>query len=303
MTKAISAAAAALVMAAVLSCSPYRVPKDFDEESREFYSTVRYIITKEERQAFLRLKPSERPPFIEEFWERRNPVPGAEQNKFREQYFRRIEEANRLFKEGSTPGWLQDRGEIYITLGPPDHRETYPRGTQFYGKPEEIWWYGFFPIVFVDDNLSGNYRLTPLGARHIAEIARAQAAETEPMAGMKREAGPSFDFEIAVEKADGRTVIAVKIPYKDIWFKAEGDTFYTTLEVSLTAQAGDGSTVWETTKDFKISVPRAKGLEFFEQPYEMRFVTALESGSYQVVAVITNRTGNVQSKKSFDIEL
>lgn len=303
MTRAVSAAAAALVMAAALSCTPYRLPKDFDEESREFYSKVRYIITQEERQAFVRLKPSERPSFIEEFWERRNPVPGAEQNAFREQYFRRIEEANRLFREGSTPGWLQDRGEIYITLGPPDHRETYPRGTHFYGKPEEIWWYGFFPIVFVDDNWSGNYRLTPLGARHIAEITRAQAAETTPLAGMKREAGPKFDFKIAVEKTDGRTVIAVKVPYKDIWFKAEGDTFFTTLELSLTAQAGDGSTVWKTTKDFEISVPRAKGLELFEQPYEMRIETELEPGSYRLFVEITNRTGNVQSKKSFNIEV
>ena len=304
MTRAIPVAVAVLVVAAIVACSHHSAPKDFDEESREFYSKVRYIITKEERQSFLRLKPSERAQFIKEFWERRDPTPGTDVNEFKEQYFRRIEEANRLFKEGSTPGWLQDRGEIYITLGPPDHRETYPRGASFYGKPEETWWYGFFPIVFVDDNLSGNYRLTPLGARHIAEIATARAAEKERRDGRWAGAASGFDFEASVVRTDGTPVILLRVPYKAIWFRAEGDAFRTTLEAGLTATDRDGTAVWETTKEFDISVSRAEGLRLFEQTYEMRIeADGLAAGAYRLTVVITNRTGKVRSEKSLDIEI
>lgn len=303
MTRTISGAAAALALVVSFSCSRFPAPKNLDTESGEFYSKIRYIITREERESFLRLSPVDRRQFMKEFWERRDPTPGTELNEFKKDYFRRIEEANRLFREGSTPGWLQDRGKIYITLGPPDSRETYPRGIDFYGKPEEIWRYGFFPVVFIDENWSGNYRLTPLSAQHIAEITLAQAVEKERRDGRQFEAAPSLDFEITVEKADGKTVFAIKIPYKAIWFKAEGDTFNTTLEVSLTVNDRDGATVWETTKNFDISVPRAEGLKLFEQTYEMRIEAEMAAGAYKLNAVVSNRTGGSQSKKSLDIEV
>lgn len=139
MNKTLTGAAAVLSLLACLSCSRFPEPKNLDPEGREFFSKVRYIITKEEREQFLRILPADRPAFIEEFWERRDPTPGTAANEFKEDYFRRIEEANMMFKEGSTPGWLQERGRVYITLGRPDNRETYPRGIDFYGKPQEVW--------------------------------------------------------------------------------------------------------------------------------------------------------------------
>ena len=81
---------------------------------------VVYIISAEERSAFLQLKTDdERSQFVEEFWWRRDPTPATEENEFKQEHYRRIEYANRSF--GSiTPGWKTDRGRIYITLGPPD---------------------------------------------------------------------------------------------------------------------------------------------------------------------------------------
>ena len=117
----------------LLSCASYKLEKSADPESKEFFSTVRYIITAQERKTFRNLPPSERKNFIEEFWEKRDPDPDTEINEFKEEYFSRIEEANLLFKEGSTPGWLQERGRVFITLGPPDTRRTYPRGTSLHG--------------------------------------------------------------------------------------------------------------------------------------------------------------------------
>jgi len=157
-----------------LCCAAYRIPKSLDPESEEFLSKVRYLITKEEQKAFLALPASERRGFIEKFWQQRDPDPLTEANEFKDEYFKRIGEANLLFKEGTTQGWLQDRGRLYILLGPPDNRECYPRGITFYGVPTEIWYYGFFPIVFIDDNWTGYYRLEPSSAAQIGLINQTQ---------------------------------------------------------------------------------------------------------------------------------
>ncbi len=156
----------------LISCAMYRLEKNLDPVSKEFLSTVRYTITKEERKEFVSLPPSERNQFMNDFWDKRDPDPGTEENEFKEEYFRRIDEANELFKEGSQ-GWLQDRGRIYIMFGAPWERETYPRGVSFYGKPTEIWYYGYFPIVFIDEAWNGDYRLDPQSSWQLAEINKA----------------------------------------------------------------------------------------------------------------------------------
>lgn len=52
---------------------------------------VQYIITDEERQAFLRLATNEeREQFIEQFWLRRDPTPDTVENEFKEEHYRRI---------------------------------------------------------------------------------------------------------------------------------------------------------------------------------------------------------------------
>ena len=75
---------------------------------------VVYIITDAERNAFLNLHTNDaREAFISEFWDRRSPDPGAAENAFKEEHFRRIAYANEHF-ESSVPGWKTDRGRIYI---------------------------------------------------------------------------------------------------------------------------------------------------------------------------------------------
>lgn len=169
------------------SCAGLRKESRLDPVFEEFVSRVRYIITKEESKIFRELPPSARPRFIEEFWQRRDPIPETEANEYREAYFGRIEEANRLFR-GAQPGWLQDRGRIYILFGPPDERQTNPMGGRPIDpyvdpkqtlegtrvatgeKPTEVWvYYDLFSslqrpqavkLVFVDSQGTGNYTLT-----------------------------------------------------------------------------------------------------------------------------------------------
>ncbi len=170
------------------SCTTKRLESKLDPASEEFYSKVRYIITKQESKMFLELPPSARAEFIEEFWKRRDPTPGTEENENKDAYFGRIEEANRLFRGGGRPGWLQDRGRIYILFGPPNERQTRPMGgwdidpyedareqtssrqVALGEKPSETWvYYNLFSsmqqphvvrIVFVDTYGTGDYQLT-----------------------------------------------------------------------------------------------------------------------------------------------
>src|SRR3984885_3217350 len=89
---------------------------------------VVYIITPEERGAFLRLQTNEeREQFIEQFWLRRNPDPDSPENTFKEEHYRRIAYTNEHFASG-IPGWKTDRGRIYIMRGPAGKVDSDPPG-------------------------------------------------------------------------------------------------------------------------------------------------------------------------------
>ncbi len=285
------------------SCATVGGGKNLDPASREFLSQVRYIITQEERKAFLECEPSERPAYVETFWEARDPSPATEVNEFKDEYYKRIEEANVLFKQGSTPGWLQDRGRAYITLGPPDNRETYPRGRNLYGKPEEVWWYGFFPIVFYDDNWTGNYRMDPLSAQQIVEIARAQAAGGAMSPRNALEETAALVFEIKTETAAGGAVFTIEIPYRNIWLGSKDDVFQTTLSVTMEVFDPAKEKVWEFTESYEISVSRNELPDFMDKIYSIDVRADIEPGEYTLTAELENKTGGAKTKKSVSVSI
>jgi GWxTD domain-containing protein len=79
-----------------------------------------YIITPEERCAFLRLNTDkERDQFIELFWYRRTVDSTSPDHDFKTEHYRRIVFANEKYG-GPRAGWKTDRGRIYVLFGPPD---------------------------------------------------------------------------------------------------------------------------------------------------------------------------------------
>ncbi len=139
---------------------------------------VKYIISNEERKAFVELNTDEeRESFIENFWIRRDPTPDSVENEFREEHYRRIAYANERFASG-IPGWKTDRGRIYIAYGPADEVQSHPSGGSYQRPfnegggttstyPFEIWRYRYLEgigsdieLEFVDPTMSGEYRLT-----------------------------------------------------------------------------------------------------------------------------------------------
>ncbi len=131
---------------------------------------VRWIITPEERDAFVQLSSDrERDRFIEEFWQRRDPTPETPENEFKEEHYRRIAYSDMHFGWAKVQGWETDRGRIYIFYGPPDSILNKPMVTDSGGsKTAQIWHYNYMEhrgstgamnVRFIDWCGCGDYRL------------------------------------------------------------------------------------------------------------------------------------------------
>jgi len=139
-----------------------------NEKYKKWLELVHYIITREEKEIFFKLKNNrERDIFIKLFWKQRDPTPGTPENEFKEELIKRFNYANKYFKYGSgKPGWRTDRGMIYIILGPPVSRHNYINVPGLY--PIKVWsYYGkkewglppFFYIVFYQKLGAGEFKL------------------------------------------------------------------------------------------------------------------------------------------------
>jgi len=85
---------------------------------------VSWIIKPDDRVSFLRLSSdAERDDFARQFWLRRDPTPGTEENEFKEEHYRRLAYANQHFAH-TISGWKTDRGRIYIVYEPPDRIDS-----------------------------------------------------------------------------------------------------------------------------------------------------------------------------------
>jgi len=156
-----------LVLSLVLAgtstvCVAKKSPKDLPPRYRTWLNDeVVYIINSDERDAFLKLPTDDdRDKFISHFWEIRNPTPGAPDNSYKDEIYKRIEYAKQYLG-----GVHTDMGQVYITLGEPKQRAKY------YGReevrPMEIWFYQnvnpalppYFYVVFFDRDSNGSMRL------------------------------------------------------------------------------------------------------------------------------------------------
>jgi len=156
-----------------------RTLKELDSQYKQWLNEdVVYIISPEERNAFLQLDTNEeREQFIEQFWLRRSSNPDAPDNDFKDEHYRRIAYANEHFASG-IPGWKTDRGRLYIMWGPADEVDSHPMGGTYDRPmeegggstttyPWETWRWRYLEgigenviIEFVDTTGSGEYHMT-----------------------------------------------------------------------------------------------------------------------------------------------
>jgi len=289
-----------LMFLILISCSFSRKVKNLSPEHKEFLSEVRYIITKKEKKVFRSLPAPEREEFIDEFWKKRDPDPETETNQFKNIYYDRIKEANHLFKEGATPGWLQDRGRIYILLGPPEMRYIYPMGYSFYDRPSEFWYYGLFPVIFIDYSFAGNYELLPLSAQHVATLLSGQM-NLKPQVAME---GVMLDFKLRLEKiADDQVKVQIEIPYKNIWLVEKKDKLETTLHLSIEVFSDSKKKVWDMNEEYLISLDQEEIKEAFGEKYEIPVEMTLPRGKYRMTISLENETDSKVVKKTIKFNL
>jgi GWxTD domain-containing protein len=153
--------------------------KELDSQYRQWLNEdVVYIISPQEREAFLQLDTNEeREQSIEQFWLRRSSNPDLPDNDFKEEHYRRIAYANEHYASG-IPGWKTDRGRLYIMWGPADEVDSHPSGGTYDRPmeegggstttyPWETWRWRYLEgigenviVEFVDPSGSGEYHLT-----------------------------------------------------------------------------------------------------------------------------------------------
>jgi GWxTD domain-containing protein len=178
----------ALLLHSACASSHYKILKPpIDSNSQKFLDLIRYISTPQEERIFREMPPDDRGEFIMDFWARRDSDPSTPENEFRSVYYTRLAVADKAFRAG-VPGWMTDKGRIYILLGPPtdvikktmgdksteisrNQRELstnlLEEGT-FTERPTDIWIYNQYPdyfagplrLTFVDYDGTGNYKLT-----------------------------------------------------------------------------------------------------------------------------------------------
>lgn len=159
------------VMALLFSlqlCAATKKPELPAQYKKWLNQDVVYIITDEERKAFLDLTTDpERDKYMETFWAIRNPSRDPEHNPYKDEHYARIEYANSHFNhESSTPGWMTDMGRAYILFGPPTSRHPFVGYGQIY--PMELWFYdnktnstalpSFFYLLFYISGDIGDYK-------------------------------------------------------------------------------------------------------------------------------------------------
>lgn len=143
-------------------------PKNLPPTYRKWLTEeVIYIITDEEKDAFLQLPSDEaRDKFIDHFWAIRNPNPGAPTNSYKDEIYRRIAYANQWYgHRNGLEGWRSDRGRVYITLGAPQQTGKYLGFANI--RPMEIWFYSndnpalppYFYVVFYQREVGDEMRL------------------------------------------------------------------------------------------------------------------------------------------------
>jgi GWxTD domain-containing protein len=156
-----------------LSAADDRVKKLTPEHREWLEEEVVYIITDRERDVFLSLETvEERNRFIDAFWDRRDPDRATDVNEFREEHYKRLDYATRIFsRDSARPGWKTDRGQFYIILGPPREIQRYDGLNEVVAS--ELWFYNGdtkyglpprFNLLFYKEQDIGEYELYhPLG--------------------------------------------------------------------------------------------------------------------------------------------
>ncbi|MGB2908079.1 MAG: GWxTD domain-containing protein [Candidatus Aminicenantaceae bacterium] len=300
-----------LILMCFASCYYYRMEQKLDPENRDWLQRVDYIITSEERKLFLSLPEADREAFREEFWLKRDPDSTTEENELKMEYFDRLEKANELFFSEGREGYRSDRGRIYILYGPPMEYATTPPDDV--GRTSVIWYYGNFPVIFVDEFSTGRFSLVTfdlsplrdLNIKYMHELGRppGQAGPFTSDSG----GGLDFDWDVKIAASGSQRVegeVEITIPLLYVWFAARGGRMETDLDLRLEVRDAADQLIWEHEEVFRLEVDEAALQEDPKMKHRMKVALLIEGtapqlrhGTNRIFAVLVNQTGGAKVSK------
>ncbi|HYU00827.1 MAG TPA: GWxTD domain-containing protein [Gemmatimonadales bacterium] len=160
----------------VVSFSDQWAITNFDE----MINLLRYFDRQDWVDSLRKASAAERPGVWRRFYKATDPVALTPENEALDQYFRRVQVANERFRESGDPGWMTDRGEVFITLGDPD--DVYDASSDVSRSGVRLIRWTFtslrLTLFFQDQTGFGRFRLTPMSRaefqRVLARVRRAQ---------------------------------------------------------------------------------------------------------------------------------
>jgi hypothetical protein len=227
-----------------------------------------------------------------------------------------------MFPGEGIPGWMTDRGRILVLFGPPMDRDirSLPDTSN---RCQEVWYYGDFPVIFIDASCAGTFRLVTMDFSSLRDInlmymhdLNYALNEAAKPAARPPEAAPNalvFDADLVIRlRAPDRieALVGVEMAYERIWFKADGTTMVTTLEAALELRDAAGGQVWEsrTLHEIRVRDTELGGLTGTKYRLDIPIVVEgaervgrLGPGAV-LVLTLTNATGKESLKKSLDFK-
>lgn len=159
-----------------------------DQYDKWVDETVKVLITKEERDAFKKLKTNEeKDKFMADFWTKRDPSPGTPENEFKTEYEARLKTVTEKITGGQRRPADTDMGKAVLLLGNPSDSKKEegepPKQTWTWtGLPKEMG-VGDPVIKFVGDEEQGGFKFDdPKAANDTLDKARTYFAKLSTVA-------------------------------------------------------------------------------------------------------------------------
>jgi GWxTD domain-containing protein len=122
---------------------------------------LRFFATPSRLQRLRETPEEDRPAAWAAFMQETDSTPNTAVHEDLRDYFGRLVRANNRFREEGVPGWMSDRGRVFVVLGEPD-QVLEPTFTDFQRNRQQLWEYRNqnLQLVFYDETGLGRWRLT-----------------------------------------------------------------------------------------------------------------------------------------------
>ena len=122
---------------------------------------LRFFATPSRIQRLREASEVERPAAWATFMQETDSQPNTPVHEDLRDYFTRLVRANARFREEGIPGWMSDRGRVYVVMGEPD-QILEPTFQDFQRGRQQVWEYRnrAIQLVFYDQTGTGRWRLT-----------------------------------------------------------------------------------------------------------------------------------------------